>query len=77
MITQRRRSAIYALVAYTLLLVDGEDEGDDEVKETDDDDEGEPSESVDDTAEADTDRPIASVTQVLNEQDEDDANSVH
>jgi len=45
MITQSRRSAIYALVAYTLLLVDGEDEGGDEVKETDDDDEGEPSES--------------------------------
>jgi len=45
MITQRRRSTIYALVVYTLLLVDGEDQGDDEVEETDDDDEGEPSES--------------------------------
>jgi len=30
-------------------------------------------EEVDDTAEADTDQPIASVTQVLNEQDEDDS----
>jgi len=28
-------------------------------------------------SEAETDRPITSVTQVLNEQDEDDANSVH
>jgi len=30
-------------------------------------------EEVDDTAEVETDRPIASVTQVLNEQDEDNS----
>lgn len=44
MITQRRRSALYALIAYSLLLVDGEDQGDDEVEE-DEEDEESPSES--------------------------------
>lgn len=40
-----RSKAVYALpIIFSLLLVDGEDEGGDEVEETDDDD-GEPSES--------------------------------